>query len=504
MTLQAFVKNALEKNVESHLSKVQDYELAIPKNNQGDFALNIAFKLAKDLKMPPQKIAEELKSQLIKCNDISCSVSGGYVNLTLNNDALYKFFTTFLNTAPNIKSSEKILIEYVSANPTGPLHIGHGRWAAIGDTLYRLLKSVGYSIEREFYINDAGNQIRLFKESVIAIQENSKAPENGYGGKFVETIAHSNTPIDNIIDDVINYQKRTLASMQCEFENWFKESTLHEEDIIQCIKDAFPSYVYEKDTALWFKTTLHGDDKDRVIKKENGDLTYFAADIVYHLNKVNRGYSTILNIWGADHHGYVPRVSAVIAALKKNVTFDVILGQLVHLFKNGEPVKMSKRTGELIELAEVIEEIGADATRYFLLEKKPDHQLDFDLSIAKEKNINNPVYYIQYAHARISNILNKTEDTFMVTKKLNEKDRELMIIGARYYDVLIDAATNREPYKICHYLYDLAKSFHSFYKQNHILENNEVHQGRLEIIKVTQKIIQHCCMILGISTPNKM
>ena len=172
----------------------------------------------------------------------------------------------------------------------------------------------------------------------------------------------------------------------------------------------------------------------------------------------------------------MPRVSAVIAALKKNVTFDVILGQLVHLFKNGEPVKMSKRTGELIELAEVIEEIGADATRYFLLEKKPDHQLDFDLSIAKEKNINNPVYYIQYAHARISNILNKTEDTFMVTKKLNEKDRELMIIGARYYDVLIDAATDREPYKICHYLYDLAKSFHSFYKQNHILENNEVHQ----------------------------
>ena len=182
MTLQAFVKNALEKNVESHLSKVQDYELAIPKNNQGDFALNIAFKLAKDLKMPPQKIAEELQSQLIKCNDISCSVSGGYVNLTLNNDALYKFFTTFLNTAPNIKPSEKILIEYVSANPTGPLHIGHGRWAAIGDTLYRLLKSVGHSIEREFYINDAGNQIRLFKESVIAIQENSKAPENGYGG----------------------------------------------------------------------------------------------------------------------------------------------------------------------------------------------------------------------------------------------------------------------------------------------------------------------------------
>ena len=504
MSLQAFIKKSLDSAISKHLHHIDGYELAIPKNNHGDFALNIAFRLAKSYKKAPNIIAEEIQLSLAECELVTSQTAGGYVNLFIKNDHLFNYFTTFLNEEINVEQSGKTLLEYVSANPTGPLHIGHGRWAVIGDSIYRLLKRLGHSIDREFYINDAGNQIRLFKNSVSAIQNNDPVPEDGYGGYFVKLIADKNLDDSKIIDEVINYQKETLQSINCSFEFWFKETELHKSNILEKITTEFEQYIYEKDNALWFRTTDFGDDKDRVVKKENGDLTYFAADIVYHLNKINRGYSSLLNIWGADHHGYIKRIASVIEAQQQPIDFQVILGQLVHLFKDGEPVKMSKRTGELVELAEVIEEIGADATRYFLLEKKPDHQLDFDLTIAKEKSMNNPVYYIKYAHARIANIKSKINNETNVDLPLNDKDRELMMIGSRYYDILIDAGALKEPYKLCVYLMELAKVFHSFYKQNHIIKDNQIHQKRYQIVLVTQKIIQDCCAILGISTPNKM
>ncbi|MEK9727281.1 MAG: arginine--tRNA ligase, partial [Candidatus Margulisiibacteriota bacterium] len=442
---------------------------------------------------------------ILNNNDIiECESLNGFINIKINNDALFKYYLTFLNNPLQAEIKGKVLLEYVSANPTGPLHIGHGRWAVIGDCLFRLLKTVGIDVQNEFYINDAGNQINIFNESVNAKKENNPVPENGYGGHFIQNL------IDNInngqtnIDYVLNYQKNTLKKLNCYFDSWFKESKLHNENILNIIKQEFSDYIIEKDGAVWFQTTKFNDDKDRVIKKENGDLTYFAADIVYHLNKIKRGYNSIINIWGADHHGYIERISSVIKAQQTPVEFKVILGQLVNLFKNGEPIRMSKRTGDLIELEEVIDEIGADATRYFLIEKKPELHLDFDLDAAKEKNMSNPVYYIQYAHARICNILLKTNDLELIDGPLNNKDRQLIISGSRYYDVLKDAAISLEPYKLTHFLYQNCKSFHSFYKENQIIYDNKVHQPRLEIIKIQKSIIQHCLNILGISSPEKM
>lgn len=487
------------------LDDANNIELDIPRYEHGDFALNIAFKLAKTKRKAPNIIAAEISEKLNKNNsELSATSIGGFINIKISNDTLYDYFTTFLNVAPKIKNDVPILLEYVSANPTGPLHIGHGRWAVIGDALFRLLKTIGQTVKNEFYINDAGNQIHLFNQSIEAKKNNLNIPEGGYGGHFIDHVISNNNHLSNI-DFTIEYQRNTLKELRCEFDNWFKESQLHAQDILATIKSEYPNHIYEKDGALWFKTIDFNDDKDRVIQKENGDLTYFAADIIYHLNKINRGFSHLINIWGADHHGYIKRIESVIKAKNNNTKLTVILGQLVHLFKNGVPVKMSKRTGELIELKEVMDEIGVDATRYFLLDKKPEQTLEFDLSIASEKSMENPVYYIQYAHARICTIIEKTEGLKLNQNiEINDIDRRLMLEGSRYYDQLFDAAKNLEPYKVTQYLHELAKVFHSFYQKNHVINNDEVHGKRLEIIKTTKQIIQHCASILGISTPEKM
>ncbi len=501
MSLKAIVQERLT----DILDEQNKVEIEIPKYEHGDFALNIAFKKAKEKKTSPVKIASEMSDEINnQTSELTAIGVGGFINIKLDNAVLFDYFSSFLKKSPRLDSNESILLEYVSANPTGPLHIGHGRWAVIGDTLYRLLKTVGVKVENEFYVNNAGNQVKLFNESIEAKRHNKPMPENGYGGKFIDYVVNNNRSKSNI-DFVIEYQKTTLKKIDCGFDHWFKETTLYDEDIFNKISEEFPDFIYEKDNAVWFKTTRFNDDKDRVIKKENGELTYFAADIIYHANKIDRGFTSLINIWGADHHGYIERIKASIKAKNKSIKLTIMLGQLVHLFKDGKPIKMSKRTGELIELDEVIDEIGPDATRYFLVEKKPELHLEFDLSVASSKSMENPVYYIQYAHARICNILTKV-NAFQTNNKseLNDEDRKLMLFGARYYDVLYEAATHYEPYKVAQYLHEFAKCFHSFYQKNQVIENNTVHDKRLEIIEVAKNIISHASQILGISTPEKM
>ena len=503
------LKNLIESQLTDCLSQEinVNIEIDIPRYEHGDFSSNISFKLAKTLKKNPNDIAQELSDKINNSrNDLNATPIGGFINIKIEDSFLKNYFQSFLKKKIDVKNKEKILLEYVSANPTGPLHIGHGRWAIIGDCIYRLLKTTGQSVNSEFYVNDAGNQITIFNNSIEAYKEGKTLNEESYGGYFIEYIAKNNQSNDHV-SFTIDYQKKTLEKINCQFDQWFRESSLHKNsDIKGIISNEFKDYIYEKNGAIWFKTTEFNDDKDRVIIKENGDLTYFAADIVYHLNKINRGYTQIINIWGADHHGYIERIRSCIKAKDENIKLTVILGQLVKLFKDGKQIKMSKRTGDLIELDEVIEEIGIDATRYFLIEKKAEQPLDFDLTAAKEKNMENPVYYIQYAHARICTIEEKTKNKEFEENhnELNSYERKLILLGSRYYDILIDSANTYEPYKIAQYLVELSRQFHSFYQECPIIINNKVNKSRLDIIKNTKKIIQHASNILGLSTPEKM
>jgi arginyl-tRNA synthetase len=506
MSLKGIVQDQLEKCLDSTQFS-QGFELDIPRYDHGDYALNLAFKLAKTLRKAPNIIATELSTQInTKAIDFSAEALSGFVNITLSDTVLSQYFFSFLSQEPSLDVEGPVLLEYVSANPTGPLHIGHGRWAVIGDSLARLLQRVGGNVGSEFYVNDAGNQVKLFESSVDAIKNGLPVPENGYGGHFIKYLVEHGGDV-SAVDFTIDYQKKTLSELRCSFDTWFKETELSKgQEILDVIKQHYSSYIYEKDGAVWFKTTDFSDDKDRVLVKANGDLTYFASDIVYHLTKMERGYASIVNIWGADHHGYIPRLTSALKAYNSNVSFKVILGQLVNLFKDGEPIKMSKRTGDLIELQEVMDDIGVDATRYFLLEKKPEHALDFDLSVAKKKSMDNPVYYIQYAHARICKIIDRVAELEHIEadRPLNESERKLMLHGSKYYDVLYEAAEGYEPYKLAQYVLELAKLFHSFYQACPVLLDNTVDGVRFKIIKTVQNIIQDACSILGLSTPSQM
>ncbi len=501
-------RHAIETTISTHLSDLDQslIELSIPRYEHGDFALNIAFKLSKIKKKNPVLIANEVVQQLTQTSDVlHISQLSGFINIKVDDNYLIKYMSEFMLSSPKWDKDPSILLEYVSANPTGPLHIGHGRWAVIGDVLYRLLQAVGGNVKNEFYVNDAGNQVKTFEASIHAKKNGQSIPENGYGGPFIDTVVAEKPDDVTSIDYVIECHRQSLETLDCKFDRWFKESTLHHSNIIQIIHDEYPDLIYKKDGAVWFKTTDYNDDKDRVLQKDNGDLTYFACDIVYHLNKINRKYDHIINIWGADHHGYIERIRAAILAKKESVTFSVILGQLVNLFKDGEPIKMSKRTGNLIELDDVIHEIGVDATRYFLVEKRPDLPLDFDMTKATMTSMDNPVYYIQYAHARICSLQKKCEGLPEgAHTAINDADRKLMVHVCRYYDVLLDASNSLEPYKLPQYLHELASLFHSFYQKCPVIVDDAITPHRIAILSAVQKVIQHCSGILGISTPEKM
>jgi arginyl-tRNA synthetase len=515
----------------------------------GDFATNVALTLAKPARKAPGAIAavivERLHSErLFEKVEIA---NPGFINLTLHLDWLRANVRTILEQGKdygrgNAGEGQKVLLEYVSANPTGPLHVGHGRWAALGSTLANVMNAAGYRVTQEFYINDAGNQMLNLGRSVLYRLEGREIPTGDagkefYGGSSIAEVAEAAraqiadelAPMDEEAkirrltdfarDFYLTQQQETLNRLHVHFDAWFSERKLHAEKevdrAIALLKER--GHLYEQDGALWLRSTAFGDDKDRVVVRENGLPTYLAADIAYHWDKLSRGYDTAVNIWGADHHGYVPRMKAAVQALGyPESAIEVLIGQLVSLYRGGEPVRMSKRTGEMVTLDEVIDEVGPDAARYFLIMRSADTPLDFDLDLAKQQNSDNPVFYVQYAHARIGSILrNAAEQGFPEERALQSDlsglghpdERKLMLRLAAFPDEVAKAAVAREPHRIARYAQDLASDFHQFYTTCRVLDPAELERSNARLaLAIASRITLANALegLLGVSAPDRM
>jgi arginyl-tRNA synthetase len=515
-----------------------------PQKAFGDFATNFALQAAKKLHCAPRVIAGAIRDNL-KCSVVDkVEIAGpGFLNFYLRPDWLYQALADILKRGADYgnlpkKNGEKIQIEFVSANPTGPLHVGHGRGAAVGSALANLMKAAGYDVTREYYINDAGNQMHNLAASVNARYLElfgipCEFPENGYHGEdIIDTAKRIKAKYgDKFIsmpeperlekfqtiakDEKLAALREDLQAFNCEFDVWFSEQTLHDSGKIKAAVETLKEkgYIYEKDGALWFKSTEFGDDKDRVVIRDTGVSTYFAADIAYHQNKFQRGFDRVINLWGADHHGYIPRMKAAMQALGyKPEQLEILILQMVSLYRNGELVKMSKRTGKAVTLNELIEEVGTDAARFFFIMRSIDSQLDFDLTLATEHSNDNPVYYVQYAHARICSIMRQMEEEKITLQPecdltiLKEPVEVDLIKKLNSYEELIEtAAAERAPHKIAHYVYELAGLFHSFYNQCRVLGvDPALQQARLALISAVGYTLRHGLMILGVSAPEHM
>ena len=488
----------------------------MPKNPEyGDFATNVAFGLAQQLRKSPMAIAQELcdtSKMVAGVEGIEFVPLNGFVNLKLNDALIWRQLQSWNpTTVLPVAVPQRILLEYVSANPTGPLHIGHGRWAVIGSCLKDLLVQVGHQVHSEFYVNDAGNQIGLFRASVAAIRDGEPVPEGGYLGAYVKDLVDAPNPVEAMR----SAHESTLARIGVVFDQWFSEQTLHDRgavaEAISVLRDA--ETVYQADAAEWFRSTDFGDDKDRVLTKSDGSYTYFAVDCAYHADKMARAGDRMINIWGADHHGYVPRVRAMVQALggaewASASRFKVIIGQLVTLLKNGEPIRMSKRTGEMVTLDESVDEIGSDATRFFLAMKSSDSSIEFDLEVAKKKSNENPVFYVQYAHARICAIYRKLEilaPADATHEILNTAERNLMMWCLQFQDEIHAAAENLAPNRVVFFLIELARLVHGMYESSPILKTEPALQRqRLYILEKARACIEAGLQLLRISAPIAM
>ena len=517
-----------------------------PQKEFGDFATNFAMQSARSLKCNPRMIAQAVIDNLDCAYIAKMEIAGpGFINFYLKQDWMYDMLAQIIAQGEqygNLQNAckEKIQIEYVSANPTGPLHVGHGRGAAVGSALANLMKAAGYDVTREYYINDAGNQINNLAASVNAryleLQgQEVEFPENGYHGHDIIETAERIIRIygDKFLNmdeserleqfrtialkEKLAALKEDLAAFNCEFDVWFSEQTLHDANAIKSACDLLTErgYLYEKDGALWLKATEHGDDKDRVVIRDNGVPTYFAADIAYHRNKFERGFDRVINLWGADHHGYIARMKAAVGALGYSPEqLEVLILQMVSLYRNGELVKMSKRTGQSVTLNELIEEVGTDAARFFFTMRSIDSQLDFDMTLATEKTNENPVYYIQYAHARICSIMRQLAEAGISECAESElklvsltEPEELALIKklGEYPEMLQRAARDRAVHNVAHYVHELAGLFHSFYNQCRILGvDSDVQQARIALVKAVGHVIRHALGILGVSAPERM
>ncbi len=542
--IQAAVQKATGDGVFQSTGDLPEINLEVPpKKDFGDYATNFAMQSAKIFHMNPRKIAEEIKSRISADWLDKIEIAGaGFMNFYLKPDVIYNELKNIYTGLENFgqlpnKNNATIQIEYVSANPTGLLHVGHGRGAAAGSAIVNILRAAGYNVESEYYINDAGNQMENLAKSVNArylqhFGKDVEFPENGYhgadildttnriiaqdGDKYLTLPENERLQIlENLAyADKLAELKKDLANFKVSFDVWFSERTLHPDKINAAIKVLRErGEIYEKDGALWLASTKYGDDKDRVVVRENGVPTYLAADIAYHKDKFERGFGTLINLWGADHHGYICRVKAAMSALGFNAdNLKILLLQMVSLYRGGELVKMSKRTGESITLRELMEEVGTDAARYFFLMRSIDSQLDFDLDLAKKKSAENPVYYIQYAHARICSIFRQAEESGL---KIVDAPKFNMLVTAaeidlinkifEYPDEIEKAAAEFAPQRIARYAYDLAAQFHSFYRDCRILGvDKDLAQARLALIKITAHTIKHALNLLGVSAPTSM
>lgn len=516
-----------------------------PKKELGDFATNIAMQSARAFRKNPRLIAQELTQRIQGDWLERIEIAGpGFINFYLKSNVIYDGLAALMKKGEAFgqlpaKDMKPVQVEYVSANPTGPLHVGHGRGAAAGSALVNVMRAAGYPVTSEYYINDAGNQINNLARSVnhrylelLGRAEEKDFPENGYhgadiidtaqriikkdGDKYLDMSEDERMGIfkELALKEKLAALKEDLEAFNCRFDVWYSERTLHPDKVQDACKFLQENgNIYEKDGALWLKSTAYGDDKDRVVIRDSGEPTYLAADIAYHRDKFARGFGKVINIWGADHHGYICRVKAAVKALGYNPDdLDVLLLQMVRLLRGGELVKLSKRTGQTVTLAELIEEVGTDAARYFFIMRSMDSQLDFDLDLAKSRSNENPVYYIQYAHARICSIFRQAAENNLQVGEAPElglltDDTEIAIINKlqKYEEEIERAAAEYAPQRIARYAYELAGCFHSFYNQCRILGvEDKLAEARLALVTVTAHAIRHALGILGVSAPERM
>ena len=548
----ALIEEALASVVERGLLppvEIGRIELDRPKRKEhGDWATNIALDLASKLGKDPREIAEAIAGSLEAHPDVisRVEVAGrGFINFHLSASFIREVLLEIQKRGPGFGSSdagrgEKVQIEFVSANPVGPLHVGHGRWAALGDTLASVMSHAGYRVEREFYINDYGTQVNSFGRSISARYmelsgERAEFPEGGYAGQYIIDIARrirnehgdefKDLPEEERVDRFIEMEyprmlesiKRTLGSMGVEFDVWFSERELYRRGEVERTLSVLEERgeAYRQEGALWLRTTRYGDEKDRVLVRSNGEPTYFASDIAYHYDKMERGFDTIINIWGADHHGYVPRMIAAMDAMGYGAEhLEIILGQLVKLYRGGEPVAMSKRTGDIVMLDELLEEVGADAARYFFLQRSSDSPLDFDLELAKRESPENPVFYVQYAHARICSILkyaggaggNGVPPSAGNLELLdNEAEMDLLRKLGELEEVVEFCAQKRAPHRLTGYAEDIASLFHVFYRDCRVVGDDErLSKARLFLVRGVRQVLEIVLGLLGVSAPEEM
>ncbi|MDD2372067.1 MAG: arginine--tRNA ligase [Syntrophomonadaceae bacterium] len=550
--LKKVIIDAIEACREEGLLNYQqlpDFVIEVPREKgHGDFACNIAMLLAREARMAPRKIAETIVNMIntVSYDQIEkIEVAGpGFINIFLNDSWLYDIPALVYKLGDiygyNSRLGQRVQVEFVSANPTGNLHMGNARGGAIGDTLANILDRAGYDVQREFYINDAGNQIEIFTDSLETryLQLNGydlPFPENGYAGQdVVDTVKRiisrygkqlldmapeqrRKTLLDYALEEKVDYIHKTLENFGVNYDVWFSEKTLHEagkiDQVVNYLREK--GYVYEEENALWFKSTLFGDEKDEVIMRANGLPTYFAADIAYHKDKFERGFDWVINVWGADHHGHVARMKGAIEALGYDpVKLDILLMQLVRLYRGGNIVRMSKRTGTTVSLDELIEEVGRDAARFFFVMRSPDSHLDFDLELAKQQNQENPVYYVQYAYARICSIFRQAEVAGVrmpgiteIDPSLLQEEEELALLRkvADFPEEISVAARAMAPQRIARYVLDLAGLFHSFYNHHRVLYQDQALQNaRLMLMYITRITIKNSLDILGVNSPERM
>ena len=517
-----------------------------PKNrDHGDYASSIALQLAKPAGKNPRDVATMLKADLESLEEVSAvEIAGpGFINITLNRASQADLVRTILTAQEKYGrgvalAGVKINLEFISANPTGPLHLGHTRWAAVGDALGRVLTAAGAQVTREFYINDRGNQMDLFGQSVQAAAMGQPIPENGYQGDYIADLAKDvlaqNPAITSLADEQrliafreaayqlqLKDQQRVLDTFNTHFDVWFSERSLHDGGSVEHGVDKLRSqgHVFEVDGATWLRTTDFGDDKDRVLVKANGELTYFSSDTAYYINKRERGFDICIYMLGADHHGYIHRLKATAACAGDDPEYniDVLIGQLVKIMEGGEEVKLSKRAGTIITLEELVEKVGVDAARYTLIRYPVDTPMVMDIDILKRNTNENPVYYVQYAHARIAAVLrNATElkipaglENFDPAQLSHDRENELLGSLAEFPRIVAGAAELREPHRIARYLEELAGVYHGFYADCRVLPMGDepvspIHSARINLCAATLQVLKNGLDLLGVSAPERM
>ncbi|MED3625973.1 arginine--tRNA ligase [Bacillus subtilis] len=546
--LKEEIKAAVLKAGLAEESQIPNVVLETPKDKtHGDYSTNMAMQLARVAKKAPRQIAEEIVAHFDKgkASIEKLDIAGpGFINFYMNNQYLTKLIPSVLEAGEaygetNIGNGERVQVEFVSANPTGDLHLGHARGAAVGDSLCNVLSKAGYDVSREYYINDAGNQINNLALSVEvryfeALGLEKPMPEDGYRGEDI--IAIGKRLAEECGDRFVNEEeserlaffreyglkyeleklRKDLENFRVPFDVWYSETSLYQNGKIDTALEALreKGHVYEEDGATWFRSTTFGDDKDRVLIKKDGTYTYLLPDIAYHKDKLDRGFDKLINVWGADHHGYIPRMKAAIEALGyEKGTLEVEIIQLVHLYKNGEKMKMSKRTGKAVTMRDLIEEVGLDAVRYFFAMRSADTHMDFDLDLAVSTSNENPVYYAQYAHARICSMLRQGEEQGLkpaadldFSHIQSEKEYDLLKTIGGFPEAVAEAAEKRIPHRVTNYIYELASALHSFYNAEKVIdpENEEKSRARLALMKATQITLNNALQLIGVSAPEKM